>query len=225
MQDHLESSQTEQVGPPLGADLQAQSRRDARRRFFKVGAAAVPVGLTLVSRPVRACQCVSTSAWGSAMIAANVSAQARLEQELRTIEGAYSLSDFCSPGGSGWNAVCSRFGYTKKTRISDCKAGLTLGTLCGSSSGPWPSGCTNGSHTKVWDAVSGNCGTYAQVCVAAYLNCLLVPDVALCVNNEIGGNYPTSCVHQMWSGSYQCSNGKTWQQADCQEYMQRCCIG
>jgi len=62
--------------------------------------------------------------------------------------------------------------------------------------------------------------------VAAYLNCLLVADVALCVSRDNGNGNAKTCVRQMWSGSYCAPNSnKIWQQADCQEYMQRCCIG
>ncbi|MCC6250810.1 MAG: hypothetical protein IT499_24020 [Rubrivivax sp.] len=66
---------------------QARLQRERRRRFIRLGAGSVPVGLTLTSRPVMAWHCYTTSAWGSQRadgVAAGTSVYNRLERNVGT---------------------------------------------------------------------------------------------------------------------------------------------
>ena len=121
------------AAPTQDPELQARLQRERRRRFIRLGAGSVPVGLTLTSRPVMAWHCYTTSAWGSQRatgVAAGTSVYNRLEANVGTtrIDG-----DECWYI-TNWQNNTPRSGapapYTKQpwVYVAECKRGLYKST-------------------------------------------------------------------------------------------------
>lgn len=108
---------------PASVDLAAQQLASARRRrFIKMGAGAVPVALTLASRPVMATNCMSASAWGSNMGVTTTSQYAHARKVL--ISGTYTLTTWKTAGCGGWTSTA----ITANSKRYDT---YTVTDLCG----------------------------------------------------------------------------------------------
>ncbi|MDB5894859.1 MAG: hypothetical protein JWQ88_2390 [Rhodoferax sp.] len=78
----------------------------SRRRLFKLGAAGVPVVITLASSPAMAWNCKLPSAWGSAPVASQASAA---RYNTQSLEGVWTINNWANdtPSGSAspWSAL------------------------------------------------------------------------------------------------------------------------
>lgn len=219
MDDRKQATETTEAAqaPTQGADAQAVAIA-RRRRFLKIGAASVPTGLTLASRPVRAWHCNTTSAWGSAQI--------NPIQSTRTRNGQTQLAD------ESWT-IYNWQTNTVRTAVSgtppwgvlfsgrtDCKysgtvpayvKSYTIGTLFTGATIPAGLSSTN----YVWTVLKS--GTkFQQYIVTAWLNSKLIANVASCMTSN-GSNQ----LALMLSGTYTPPNlnGAPWGQTEIINYL------
>lgn len=163
---------------------QARLQRERRRRFIRLGAGSVPVGLTLTSRPVMAWHCYTTSAWGSQRadgVAAGTSVYNRLERNVGTtrINGdeCWSITNWVNNTGrgSGWRYATPPWQYvggnvmkkdgTSTQKAQHAKDNLSVGAV-------FPGGFIGGgTSTKCWDVIKdGGHNTLAGRILIAGLN-------------------------------------------------------
>jgi len=115
------------------ADLTGAGASVGRRRLLKLGAGAVPVSLTLVSRPVHAFACNTTSAWGSVQINNVASVQANAESKA-TIVNVWTLADWVNntagtPGAQPWSQVGLDGANTGTWTLTDAFSHVNLGAI------------------------------------------------------------------------------------------------
>lgn len=200
------------------ADIVRQQRR---RMLLRAGAGVVPVTLTLVSRPVRAWHCNTSSAWGSAQVSPNASTTARnavtdLEDESWTI--------------TNWKANSTRAGlpypWTKAQTIgptfptpADAQKGLRISHLFPTA----PTGlvATDKIYRLLNDQTnSGGPRTvtdFQKFMIVAKLNATFIPNVAACLQSN-----GVDQLAGMIDGSYQPTNIQTtgaWSQATIMQYL------
>lgn len=169
---------------------QARLQRERRRRFIRLGAGSVPVGLTLASRPVMAWHCYTTSAWGSQRadgVAAGTSVYNRLEKNVGTtrINGdeCWYVSNWRNNTGrsSGpsryqrqpWSYVGESLRgrykpgggeYSQSTQADHAKSQLLVQAV-------FPGGLAGFSgSTKCWDAIKNGVSTVSHYVLVAGLN-------------------------------------------------------
>lgn len=217
--------------PQAPASVDAASAQLAsarRRRFIKAGAGAVPVALTLASRPVMATNCVTASAWGSTMGLAGTSQYIRARSPSKVIEisGAKTLSEWkqSSTGTSAGNPSCSSW-----THSALCNTGASSSTiknykvsaLCGSNA---IAGITSPTTTTVW-SILWSTGTtdsdkYKRAMVVAWLNAKISDTVNKCVTDPTRpavNNLKTFGL--IGAGGGTGPDGKTWNQAAVVTYL------
>jgi hypothetical protein len=135
------NDQTEPTSPPgdepTAHDAVLKQRDfERRRRLMKLGAGVLPVTLTLASRPVRAWNCNTASAWGSAQINPNASVNAR-NSNSAVNDNSWTTSNWINnTSGQGlgkpWPVLISYCGASGSILNS-----YTMGKLFGTS-GPFP---------------------------------------------------------------------------------------
>lgn len=107
-----------QAPTPVDADAR-QLASARRRRFIKLGGAAVPTALTLASRPVMAWHCNTASTWGSAQGTSN-SAYTRSQDPSRLFtDETYTLDNWrYNTGRAGLSAPWKRLNSSLSTTDS-----------------------------------------------------------------------------------------------------------
>lgn len=207
---------------PSNANVTAAS---PRRRFIRLGASAVPVAMTLASRPVMAWHCNSTSAWGSAQLAGNVgSAKTRLDNTVTNGNECWKISNWKNNDTSGsnmssapWNVVKTALGVSS---VNDAKNALKVNQIFTSLSG-------YAGTTKVWDIVNGGAG-WAQSVTVARLNTVYATSYqtqinACVVSNATGPNGGDQILRMasLGPGQYFSPNSPTykWTDADITGYL------
>jgi hypothetical protein len=215
MSDPIHPKQVESTPLDAALALTGADKFQKRRRLIKLGASAVPVAITLSSRPARAWDCNSTSAWGSAQISANQSTTARndkneLANECWTLTNWRDNTSRASLGQPWIQLGCS----TDSSKSSYYKK-YTLEDLYGAG-GRCPDGLT--TSDRVWDKLKA--GTQAtdfqRYLLVAKLNSRLITNVRKCLmSNNVDQ------LSKMGSGSFQPPNlpNVTWNQSDIIQYL------
>lgn len=198
------------AGAAAAADQLASARR---RRFIKMGAGAVPVGLTLASRPVLATNCMSASAWGSTLGATTTSQYARARQT--GISGVWTLTDWkrSSPACSGWSNTA--LGCDTATKRSTYQ----VGTLCGTSI---PAGLL--TTTPVWNVLNGTSTTvsakFQRAMLVAWLNYKISSSVRTCVTDPTRPSWnQLTALGQITTSGGKGPDGKWWTQQTVIDYL------
>lgn len=198
---------------PESVDLSAQALASARRRhFIKMGAGALPVGLTLASRPVLATSCMSASAWGSTVgVAQTTSQYTRAAAKAKTISGAYTLSQWksASPACGGWTSL----------GLTTTRTTYTVGALCGSSI---PTGLT--STSTVWGVLTGTGTTLAEqfqrAMIVAWLNFKVSAPVNACLTDPSRPSLnQLTTLGSIGSAGGTGPDGKQWSQQTVIDYL------
>lgn len=223
-----------QPTPSAPASVDAAARQLAsarRRRFIKLGGAAVPTALTLASRPVMAWHCNTASTWGSAQGMSN-SSYARSQDANRLFsDETYTLS--CWVGNTTRSSLSpnpwaqspiscntttpSAGNYYKKYTVASLLAG-TGGGISGISD---TSDC-------VWKILkndpvnyplkSGNSSTeFTRLMLTAWLN-FKVQNATL---NKCLMPGTTNVLVKFGNTSYVGPTGATWTQADVVKYLKK----
>lgn len=219
MDDRKQATETTEAAqaPTQGADAQAVAIA-RRRRFLKIGAASVPTGLTLASRPVRAWHCNTTSAWGSAQINPIQSTKTRngltqVYDESWTIANWRTNTVRLKVSGTPPWAVLFNGRTDCKTSgtVSPYAKAYTIGTLFSGAS--IPAGLSSGSY--VWTVLNSG-SKFQQYIVTAWLNAKLLGTVASCLTSN-GSNQ----LALMLSGTYTPPNlnGAPWGQTEIINYL------
>lgn len=186
-----------------------------RRRLLRIAGGAAPASLMLVGRPVHATyNCVSTSAWGSAMVSASATAGSSHSTPI----DCWSYSHWCNNTSYGsygkpWDKLCSKLNkyqgdFTKakaNIKISDC--GIVT-----------PTGLDK--SYKVYDALMGTCtgsSDFTKNIMVALLNQMLLGTSSLS---------PTRCapapdVNTMAGGNYRLPSGKSWGKTEINDYVKK----
>ncbi|MBK1715705.1 hypothetical protein [Rubrivivax gelatinosus] len=186
-----------------------------RRRLLKIASGAAPASLLLVGRPVHATyNCVSTSAWGSAMASASASTSS---SRVTQIDG-WSLAHWCSNTayanfGAPWDKLCSAPGKYQH-KVSKARTDMTVGE----SGVATPSGLL--PNVNLGEALAGTCKgstEFTRNLLVALLNQKLLYTSSLS---------PTRCtpapdVNQMASGSYRLTSGKSWGKSEINDYVKK----
>jgi hypothetical protein len=219
--------------------IEAQGARSAhassfsrRRRLIKLSASAVPVAMTLTSRPVMAWHCNTTSAWGSAQMAGNVgSAQTRLTGGVVNGNECWYISNWVSntiytgassfkpwlvlanarySSVSGWNSK------TETQKFDYAKANCVLSNI-------FPLGCSaiGSGGGKVWDTLQGT-DSFKKSVIVARLNTLYTNSAAKTVINACVVSNGTDQIQEMarLGASYTPPNGTIpWTKAQIVTYL------
>jgi hypothetical protein len=212
MSEHPSNDSQPTVGAPTSVDVSAQHLASARRRrFIRMGAGAVPVAMTLASRPVMATSCLTASAWGSVQGLVNTSQYNRALSKAVTISGAYRLSSWCNSSCAGWGQLgCSNASARTNYTIATLLNGTGVSSIAGL-----------GGTTKVWTVLtsSSTYSAYQRTLVAAWLNWRVSSTSKTCLASATDltvnrlkdlGSIPSGGT-KLW--------GKTWQRDDAVIYL------
>lgn len=208
-------------GVAAEAHLAAMQRR---RRFMKIGASAVPVSLTLGSRPVMAWHCNTTSAWGSAILL-NGGASVKARAEAKRLQGTecWYLANWVSDNCNGtsltvkpWSAAGKlAFGSPNNTS-SYTKRNLKISNI-------FPQGLVgvNSGDTVMSVLTRLAPGSdYRAYLIAARLNALYAPnkDVAKCTISN--GVDMTQQMAKLGAGAFKPSNASApWTADNIKQYL------
>ena len=208
---------TSHRGPPIETQAAASVGvgSPGRRRLIKLGAGALPASLTLVSRPVHAFACNSTSAWGSTQINPAASVRATAAGKATYIE-RWSLTEWInntthSPLAVPWNTL----GSTTSGVVTGLSKNMTLSGIFGAVQYPVGLAGTD----KVWDRLSNTVATtlFQRYMLVAMLNSKLIG-----TNLTFGPDrcLPTAALTDMLDGSYTVpSTAVVWGQAEIIAYL------
>jgi hypothetical protein len=202
--------------PPLESPVPSEPGNEARlgahslkrRRLIKLGASAASVTLTLSSRPVRAWECNSTSAWGSAQLNPNRSTTARNTAH-QVADECWSITEWVNNSSHG--SLGQPWPYLNCTN-STLIANYTVGTLYQPYGGT-PTGLT--SSNKLMDKLK-NGTNFQKYMLVARLNSKIVPNVQSCLRNNA-----TDQLVLMAGGTYSPPNlpGVVWNQSQIIQYL------
>lgn len=181
MSDSKNNMQQDPLADALGAQSEADAKVARRRRFIKLGASAVPVAMTLASRPVMAWDCHTTSAWGSAQLAAMTgSAKTRLDNTGVSGTECWYVDDWKSNSSTApcWRTLTTkRYGSSKSCLYgrSNCMIShiFPLGL----------SGVSSPTTTTAYSVIIGG-NKFASRITVARLNAIYgagASNIALCV--------------------------------------------
>ncbi|MGC4079179.1 MAG: hypothetical protein QM702_19480 [Rubrivivax sp.] len=191
-----------------------------RRRLLRIAGGAAPASLMLVGRPVHATyNCVSTSAWGSAM----VSASATASSSHTTPIDCWSLQHWCdnsyySTFGKPWDTLCKKLGKFYSNGVCDVTNARKSIKLSGCGISVYPAGLT--SDNNLSDALLGKCtgsNDFNRSILVAQLNQFLLASSSLS---------PTRCapapdINTMAKGSFQLGGGKSWGKSEITDYVKK----
>jgi len=211
----MNDSQHPVESPEPGRDP-AAGFSSRRRRLLKIAGGAAPASLMLVGRPVHATyNCVSTSAWGSAM----VSASASTGSSHTTPIDCWSHSHWCnntnySSFGKPWDKLCSNVVGKYQGDFSKAKSNIKIGD-CGI---VVPTGLDK--SYKLYDALMGTCtgsSDFTKNILVALLNQKILGSSSLS---------PTRCapapdVNTMAGGNYRLPSGKSWGKTEITDYVKK----
>lgn len=225
---------------PTAVDATARQLASARRRrFIKLGGAAVPTALTLASRPVMAWHCNTASTWGSAQGMAN-SAYTRsrdlnvrlFEDETYTTACWLTNTTRANLSPNPWARAPLGCNTTTPTASNYFKAYTVAQLLAGT--GASISG-VNTADT-VWSILNGaarrpakypfdgtyangtsTCGDFQKLMLVAWLN-FRVLNASL---NKCLAPSSTNVLVKFGNQSYVDPTGATWTQAKIVSYLKR----
>ena len=197
-----------------------------RRRFIRLGASAVPVIMTLTSRPVMAWHCNTTSAWGSARLANNIgSAKTRLDGGVVNGNETWTIDNWTNNNITGsnistapWEAV--RVAMNLAT-VALAQAQLTVVAI-------FPGGLTGVAGTNtVLSVLSGGTSFQRSVTVARLNTIYVAPNFQILINNcivsaDTGLNGGDQVQRMAALGSYYFSPnapGSYWSEVQIVEYL------
>jgi hypothetical protein len=230
-----------QSTPPAPASVDAAARQLAsarRRRFIKLGGAAVPTALTLASRPVMAWHCNTASTWGSAQGMSN-SSYTRSQDSTRLFpDETYTtycwLTNTTRAGLSSnpWGRVplgCN----TTTTTASTYYKGYTVAKLL---SGTGASIAGVNTADTVWSILNGSpkrpatstfngtfvngtstCGEFQKLMLVAWLNFKVLNSTL----NKCLMPGSTNVLVKFGNMSYVDPTGATWTQAKIISYLKK----
>lgn len=217
MDNSSDTQQQPSSTPPAPAAGTVSQRR---RRFIQAG--AVPIGLTLASRPAMAWHCNTTSAWGSAVLRnGGASVKARAEAavinntECWTIEnwGKNTKRTQVRGGTKPWTYAIAK--YCSGKSVADARKIITVSMV-------FPSGLkTVDGSFKIYDLLSGDPGGYGAMMLTARLNTLFAGNnVNQCVLSATGKDM-LELMAMQGPGNFKPSNstGVAWSQADFKDYL------
>lgn len=217
---------------PASVDSAARQLASARRRrFIKLGGAAVPTALTLASRPVMAWHCNTASTWGSAQGMSN-SSYTRSQDSTRLFsDETYTVA--CWVGNSTRSTLAANpwaqsplSCNTTTSSTSNYYKKYTVASLL-SGTGATISGITD-TTDSVWKILkndptyyplkSGNTSTeFTRLMLTAWLN-FKVLNATL---NKCLMPGPTNVLVKLGNATYVGPTGATWNQADVIKYLKK----
>ncbi|RTL47116.1 MAG: hypothetical protein EKK53_00350 [Burkholderiales bacterium] len=232
-----------QSTPPAPAVVDATARQLAsarRRRFIKLGGAAVPTALTLASRPVMAWHCNTASTWGSAQGMSNSAYTRSQDLNVRlfpdeTYTTACWLNNTARAGLSGNPWGCLPLGCdTANPTNSKYYKGYTVAQLLANTGGATIAG-VNTADT-VWSILNGapqrpasspfngrlvnsnsTCGEFQKLMLVAWLNFKVLNST---LNKCLAPN-STNVLVKFGNTSYVDPTGATWTQARIVTYLKK----
>lgn len=227
-----------QSTPQAPASVDASARQlasERRRRFIKLGGAAVPTALTLTSRPVMAWHCNTASTWGSAQGMSN-SSYTRSQDVTRlfpdeTYTTACWLNNSTRAGlpTSPWtraplsrSATSGTATYYKAYTVGQLLSG-TGATIAGVSSDDSVWSILNGSPKKpsgtpgVYGPGSSTCGEFQKLMLVAWLNFKVLNSTL----NKCLAPGATNVLVKFGNTSYVDPAGATWTQAKIVTYLKK----
>jgi hypothetical protein len=237
---HINDSQpTPQA--PASVDAAARQLASARRRrFIKLGGAAVPTALTLTSRPVMAWHCNTASTWGSAQgVSTTHSSYTRSRDSSRLFtDETYTLSNWVnnttrsnlasspwsrsplSRNTTTWNSSTYFKGYTVAQLLSGTGA-----TISGVSTADtvWSilSGTAKKPTTSPFNGYFANgtssCGEFQKLMLVAWLNYKVLSSTL----NKCLVPGSTNVLVKLGNTTYVGPTGATWTQADVIKYLKK----
>lgn len=219
-----------QSTPPAPATVDAAARELAsarRRRFLKVGGAAVPTALTLASRPVMAWDCNTASMWGSVQgISTAHSSYIRSQVKTGAKQTLWADETYTR---ANWVANSTRASLPSPWGALGCASGKTA---------PWD----NFKKLKVSDVISspisGVPGTtviwtylnnassdeYGALMVVAWLNYITLvtktgktPNLEKCLKPQ--STNALSWMGAVGNGTVTGPDGRSWNKARVVEYL------
>jgi len=201
-----EAARNQAQAQPIDAqpiDLSSAGASVGRRRLIKLGAGALPLSLTLASRPVHAFACNTTSAWGSVQVNNVASVQTNASNKALTIE-RWSLSEWVdnlthSPLNTPWGVLTNAINTTQSFSDLDIGAAQLLGI---------PAGLT--ATDNLLNTLKGmtGAGLFQKYMLVALLNWKLL---AGSVTGNIGACLSGPQLTDMLGGSYTVpSTGEEW---------------
>lgn len=199
---------------PVSGDVSAQTLASARRRrLIKLGAGAVPVAMTLASRPVMATDCITASAWGSVQGLLNTSQYKRAYKNKVVISGAHNVATWATTGCAGWTELTKA---TTKSRTACLISHVLSGSGVSSTAGLT-------SSLSVWTVLTGSSSTYStyqKTMLAAWMNWKISATSKQCLASKTDGTVnrlkelgalPATGSVNLW--------GKQWYRADAVTYL------
>nr|WP_316639028.1 hypothetical protein [uncultured Roseateles sp.] len=181
MSDSDNNIHRDSATPGMAGPSDADAKLARRRRFIKLGASAVPVAMTLASRPVMAWECHTTSAWGSAQLTNMTgSAKTRLDDTAVHSAECWYVTDWMSSSSTApcWRALTTKcYGSSKSCDYgrSNCKISdiFPLGL----------SGVSNPTTKTAYSIITGT-DAFAKAITVARLNSIYgagASNITLCV--------------------------------------------
>lgn len=192
---------TPQAPTPVDAAAQLASAR--RRRFLKIGGAAVPTALTLASRPVMAWDCNTASMWGSVQ-GISLAHSSYLRSQVKTgvkqslwADETYTKANWCGNTSrtglpaSPWVALGSALGKPagwnafKSLVISDVVPSPIFGVTL---------------SNNLWNYLNAGADEYGYLMVVAWLNYVTLGKTGTILGLEKCLK-PQSTVSLTWMGT------------------------
>ncbi|MGM9481719.1 hypothetical protein ACS5PN_11105 [Roseateles sp. NT4] len=234
-----------QSTPQAPASVDASVRQLAsarRRRFIKLGGAAVPTALTLASRPVMAWHCNTASTWGSAQGMSNSSYTRSQDLNVRLFpDETYTTSCWINNsaranlGSNPWAlSPLSRDTTAANYKTAGYYKNYTVGQLL---SGTGASGITNVNNSDtVWSILNGTpqkvdpvksygyfvpgtttCGEFQKLMLVAWLNFKVQSSVL----NKCLKPGATNVLVKFSDASYIGPTGAQWTPAQIVTYLKK----
>jgi hypothetical protein len=233
-----------QSTPQAPASVDASARQLAsarRRRFIKLGSAAVPTALTLASRPVMAWHCNTASTWGSAQGMSN-SSYARSQDATRLFpDETYTTSCWVNNtaratlGSNPWGltglvrdtnaANYKNANYYKNYTVAQLLASTGAAGITGINTADTVWSILNGAAKKT-DPVKGlgyfvastsTCGEFQKLMLVAWLNF----KVQGAVLNRCLKPGATNVLVKFSNTTYLGPTGAPWTQAQVVTYLKK----
>jgi hypothetical protein len=218
---------------PTPVDASAAGLASARRRrLIKMGAGAIPVALTLSSRPVLATsqgKCFSASAWGSIQnVATTASTYTRKSTKAPTVT-CYTKTEWCATttGTSSGTPTCGGWKVAAiSCSTSSAVKNYTVTKACGTSAGT--AGVVG---TKlIWERLNASdtsCTPHQKAMLVAWLNFRIsgTTSTDVCVIDSFSSNQLTTLGNIVASGSGTGPDGKTWSKDNVKDYLDKNYIG
>jgi len=226
-----------QSTPQAPASVDASARQLAsarRRRFIKLGGAAVPTALTLASRPVMAWNCNTASTWGSAQgvstghssyTRSRVNGTTLFSDETYTVACWVNNTTRSTLAANPWAqspltcnvSTPSNSTYYKKYTVAQLLSGMgaTIAGISDTSDSVWR---ILKNDTANYPLKSGNTSTeFTRLMLTAWLN-FRVQNAVL---NKCLAPTSTNVLVKFGNGSYVGPTGVTWLQADVVKYLKK----